>query len=331
MLHQKYIQNHRWNWVDDCDEDIKDALRIKHEAHRCMLSLRTPESERDFREARKVAQRKTRYARAKWWSDKAAALNKMSKNHDNKFFQKIKELRFSWTPGRRSGIRAIRDKNGKALADSDDISRRWVEHFKGILMIPSTVSPNVTQSLPQKPVLHELAEPPTIQEFNAALSSLKNGKAPGADLITAEMLRAGGSNLAGRLHAFFISVWISGLIPSEWRDAIFIPIPKKGDLSVCDNYRGIALLSIVGKLFAKIILARLDHSFDAHLIESQCGFRQGRSCNDMIFVARQILEKGREHQTPTFFTFVDLKKAYQSINRALCWTDLKKIGVPINV
>ena len=198
-------------------------------------------------------------------------------------------------------------------------------------MIPSSVSPDIAQALPQKPVLHELADPPTLKEFDAALSLMKNGKTPGADLITAEMLKAGGCDLSSRLHALFVAVWISGHVPNDWRDAIFIPIPNKGDLSVCDNYRGIALLSIVGKLFAKIILARLDHCLDCQLTESQCGFRQGRSCNDMIFVARQILEKGREHQTPTFFTFVDLKKAYDSVNRALCWSVLEKIGVPSNV
>ena len=63
---------------------------MKHDTHSRMLSLRTPESEREFREARKIAHRKIRDARAKWWSDKADALNKMSKVHDNKFFQKIK-------------------------------------------------------------------------------------------------------------------------------------------------------------------------------------------------------------------------------------------------
>ena len=83
-------KNHRWNWVDDCDDDIKNALKMKHDAHSRMLSLRTPESEREFREARKIAQRKIRYARAKWWSDKADALNKMSKVQDNKIFKRSK-------------------------------------------------------------------------------------------------------------------------------------------------------------------------------------------------------------------------------------------------
>jgi len=99
-------------------------------------------------------------------------------------------------------------------------------------MIPSNVSPVVVQALPQKPVIHELADPPTLKAFDAALSLMKNGKTPGADLITAEMLKTGGSDLSGRLHSLFIAVWISGHVPNDWRDAIFIPIPKKGDISV---------------------------------------------------------------------------------------------------
>jgi hypothetical protein len=78
-----------------------------------MIAHSTPQTEKEFREARKIAQRKVRLARAKWWSEKANALNDMSKEHDKKLFQKIKELRFIWTPGRRFGIHTIRNKDGR--------------------------------------------------------------------------------------------------------------------------------------------------------------------------------------------------------------------------
>ena len=55
----------------------------------------------------------------------------------------------------------------------------------------------------------------------------------------------------------FHQVWACGEVPQEWRDALIVPIPKKGDLSVCDNWRGISLLDIGGKLFGKIIQKRL--------------------------------------------------------------------------
>ena len=55
----------------------------------------------------------------------------------------------------------------------------------------------------------------------------------------------------------FQKVWKEGSVPQEWKDALVVPIPKKGDLSQCDNLRGISLLDIGDKLFFKIIPQRL--------------------------------------------------------------------------
>ena len=48
-------------------------------------------------------------------------------------------------------------------------------------------------------------------------------------------------------------VWEEGSVPSDWKDALIVPIPKKGDLSLCDNWRGVSLLDVGEKLFAKTI------------------------------------------------------------------------------
>ena len=59
------------------------------------------------------------------------------------------------------------------------------------------------------------------------------------------------------------------------------------------------------------------------LTDSQCGFRMGRGCLDMVFAVRQILEKLHEHATKGFAVFIDLRKAYDSASRsAECWQDL---------
>ena len=96
--------------------------------------------------------------------------------------------------------------------------------------------------------------------------------------------------------------------------------PKKGNLQSCDNWRGISLLDVVGKIFARIITIA-----ETILPESQCGFRKGRGCVDMIFAARKLVEKTHEHDDVMFILFVDLKKVYDSISRNALW---EKIGVP---
>eukprot|EP00117_Sycon_ciliatum_P044125 scpid56613/ scgid31873/ LINE-1 reverse transcriptase homolog len=64
------------------------------------------------------------------------------------------------------------------------------------------------------------------------------------------------------------------------------------------------------------------------LPDSQCGFRKGRGCNDMVFVARQLIEKSVEHYDQLCVLFVDLRKAYDSIPRTSLWSILSKLGVP---
>ena len=61
-------------------------------------------------------------------------------------------------------------------------------------------------------------------------------------------------------------------MPQDWRDALLVPIPKKGDLSRCDNWRGIALLEVVGKLAARIMQNRLQGIAEAELPEPNAGF-----------------------------------------------------------
>ena len=89
---------------------------------------------------------------------------------------------------------------------------------------------------------------------------------------------------------------------------IIILIPKKGNLEVCNNWHGIALLDVVEKLLARLVQNCLREVAEEILPESQCGFRQSRGCTDMIFVVRQCIEKLYEHREKRFLIFIDLKK-----------------------
>ena len=119
-----------------------------------------------------------------------------------------------------------------------------------------------------------------------------------------------------------------GCTPCAWSNSNLVPILKKGDLSNCDNWRGISLLDVVGKVLARILQERLQKLAEDELPESQCGFRAGRSCTDMIFTVRQFVEKSWEHQSKAFLTFIYLKTVYGSVPRHAMWLALEKLGVP---
>ena len=85
---------------------------------------------------------------------------------------------------------------------------------------------------------------------------------------------------------------------------IILVCEQKADRTECGNSRCISLLSVAGKVLAKIMLTRLlEHIVDLTLPESQCVFRHGRSSIDMIFVARQLQEKFGEQRQDLYIVF----------------------------
>ena len=104
---------------------------------------------------------------------------------------------------------------------------------------------------------------------------------------------------------------------------------QNGNRAEYGNSRGIFILSVAGKVLAKIMLTHLlEHVVDLVLPESQCGFRRGRSTIDMIFVARQLQEKCREQHQDLYMAFLDQTKAFDTVNLNLLWNILRKFGCP---
>ena len=104
------------------------------------------------------------------------------------------------------------------------------------------------------------------------------------------------------------------MFPKEWKEGIIIKFPKKGDLSQCRNWRGVTLLTVISKIFNKIILERIKNSMEMGLRKEQAGFCHNRSCIDQINTLRVIIEQSVEFQL-----FVDYQRAFDSLNRAWIW------------
>ena len=136
---------------------------------------------------------------------------------------------------------------------------------------------------------------------------MRRSIAAGQSGILPKLVSYGGEALHRSIHSLMVNIWSALDVPNDWHDAQIVPIPKKGNLHSCDNWRGISLLDVVGKIFACLILDRLEPLAEEVLPESQYGFRKGRSCVDMIFTSRQLIEKTIEHQSDLHILFVLLK------------------------
>ena len=131
------------------------------------------------------------------------------------------------------------------------------------------------------------------------------------------------------LHDILCRCWQEGTVPQDMRDSKIITIYKnKGERNNCNNYRAISLCSIVGKVFGRVILIRLQKLAERIYPESQCGFRAGWSTIDMIFSLRQLQENCREQHMPLYIAFIDLTKAFDLVSRDGLFKVLPKIGCP---
>ncbi|KAK6735492.1 hypothetical protein RB195_018607 [Necator americanus] len=142
---------------------------------------------------------------------------------------------------------------------------------------------------------------------------MKPGTAPGPDFISADFLRAGGHPLHVILAAHMTSYLQKERIPNQWKTLRTALIQKKNDREELRNYRPICLLSVLYKIFIKIILTRIFRTLDEAQPQGQAGFRQGFSCLDHIQTVSWVIEVCREYRLLLVLTFVDYEKAFDSV------------------
>ena len=223
----------------------------------------------------------------------------------------------------------LKSATGEVIQDREQQMERWVEHYTELYASENVATEDALNAIECRPELEELDREPTIDELSEALDSLASGKAPGKDGIPAEVLKCCKETLITELLEILCLCWSEGEVPQHMRDANVVTLYKnKGDRGDCNNYRGISLLSVVGKVFARVVLKRLQVLAEQVYPESQCGFRANRSTVDMIFSLNQLQEKCREQRQPLFIAFIDLTKAFDLVSRDGLFKILPKIGCP---
>jgi len=236
----------------------------------------------------------------------------------------LKMLRKEFVPR----INVIRNQQGTMLQSKDDIKQRWTQYCSSLYKDPGGGDGMVKE-------LEDIAPPGDdddtqdilYSEVQTAIRALKKNKSPGSDGITAEMLQAGGEPLARQIHMLCNKSWHEGTIPEEWGRSILVPIPKKGDLSNCSNYRTISLINHTGKVLLMVLLNRLKCYLDPYLSEEQAGFRKDRSTVHQILMLRLLAEKAKRQGKKIYNCFIDFQKAFDTIKHKIIWAMLKSYGV----
>lgn len=189
----------------------------------------------------------------------------------------------------------------------------------------------------------ELNQCITCDEVQAALRRVKMGRMAGPDGLQTELFKGAYhivSTNSGRLwHDYFLAedlcrlfntAFVTGQQPPHWAAAILCAVFKKGDPADLDNYRGIAVGSVLGKLYSMILESRLNEFCERQGIRAkgQAGFRRSRRCSDHVFVLRHLIDRVRSRPGQHLFAcFVDFRKAYDTVRRDLLMQCLADIGL----
>ena len=106
------------------------------------------------------------------------------------------------------------------------------------------------------------------------------------------------------------------IVPVDWVIACMVPLYKgKGYVYECSNFKGISLLSVVGKMYGRILTDRIKDKAENVIAEVQSGFRRSRGCTDQSFIVRQICKKYLGKGKDVYFAFLDLEKAHDRVDR----------------
>ena len=199
-----------------------------------------------------------------------------------------------------------------------------VGHFQELNKSKTNPPVNIPESHTQN-TNEDINKAISVTEIKKHITSLKNNKSPGVDNILNEFIKYCPEELIPVLAKLFNIVLETGIIPSDWTIGVIKPLYKnKGDINNVNNYRGITLLSCIGKLFTSILNSRLYTYLTNEKIlgNEQAGFRPKHSTLDHIF-ALHILSKYYIDQSKQLFcAFVDYSKAFDFIERTHLWQKL---------
>ena len=182
--------------------------------------------------------------------------------------------------------------------------------------------------------------PITKGEVWRAVRKLKLGKAAGEDGILTDIIKSaadaiGTSKMRGNntvitsLCLLFNFVLDREVWPARWGTGVIFPLHKADSRLDPANFRPITLLSVVGKLFGTIVNNRVMHYSEAvgAISDEQGGFRRFRGCPDQILILREILASRKERRLPTLATFVDVRKAYDTVWREKAYVEIHNAGI----
>lgn len=304
----------KWFWT----EELQAQVDKREELYRRWRnsSRRTFERAalwREYQEAREQMRGMIRKARHRQWKQYCINMSKAAPNEANAIIKRVR------TSKERRKAASLSHPLGPSHAAED-----MVTHL-------ATVFGGEQQREWQAPRYPRVAPPPSLfdtMKIAKLIKGMAPRKAPGMDHITGAMLKPIATPLAQLLNPLLSLCWRWSWIPLTWRSAQVVPIFKKGNPSLPANYRPISLTTTFRKILERCLLPTLLEEMPS-LDIAQGGFRMHRGAQDQAFNLHMMMRfYQRQWGELPVVAFLDIKAAYDSVNRNIIWEALQGLVSP---
>src|SRR5437867_2651273 len=160
-------------------------------------------------------------------------------------YQKIKELQ----PKGNRRLQTIKSKQGTVLMEKVEVMKRWAEYVKELYKDENRRVDDIIDMGQMENEIYTICS----EEIEAVIRDLPKGKACGSDNISAELLQCMGKKGTQIMTRLVNKIYKSGYIPEDFRESIFVPIPKVSKSQECGDFRTIALISHASKVLLHLI------------------------------------------------------------------------------
>ena len=287
----------------------------------------TPQNKSKYKKFRNKYNFLVKLARKKYFHEKLASVTTNLKQTWSVIKQVISKKKTEHLQ-----LGTMKDSNG-TYTDPSEIATKFNNFFINI-------GPNLANSIPPPQLSHKqflvshytssfLLSPTSALEVSSVVSTLKNSRSEGADGLCILPIKESINMLASPLSHIFNLSFSSGVFPDALKIGKVLPIFKNDDSSLFSNYRPISILPCLSEVLEKLFYSRLfDFLIKFNVLNHhQYGFRQHHSTYMAILELVNNIYQGFENNEYTIGIFVDLKKAFDTVNHNILLDKLNFYGI----
>ena len=291
-------------WVD---KNCQKMRRKKNQAYKNLVKNPSEENKRKYKLQRNLATKTYRNAKLQYFDRKHSGLSNTKKLYQtfNKLTNDDKNETFPFTAQQFNCFFAnIGQKLGEKFPPPDKVSIGFENKHT---FIPFKIQP---------------------EEVTSAIKNMKNKHSVGHDNISNKLVKISLSVISGPLSDIFNQCIAEGFYPSSFKIAKVVPIFKGGSKLDVENYRPISLLPCIDKIFEKILFIRMTKFINKYqlICPEQYGFQQKKSSCTAILDFVEKLRNKCDKSISMNAAFVDLKKAFDTINHKILLKKMKLLG-----